>query len=268
MGLSASQARLMSLTSRLSDLELRAQQISNEKIRLSDQSEQASEAYTAALDKQTMTVYNSDSNAYQQATAYNLTTYGSVSGTDKYRYIKNGAGQVMLTQEMYAKLVDGSGNLVSEAQFFTNLGVPTTDSSTTQYKYYDNYYKEIVANGAIELTTDQENSSEWLQKNIDAGDIYLYEYDNAGGSQGTGAYENVSWTSGDSTLQEKTDSTQTAKAEAQYETTMASINAKDSRFDTQLKSIDTEHNAIQTEIESVSKVINKNIERGFKIFDA
>ena len=58
MGLSASQARLLSLTARLSDLELRAQTISNAKIRLSDQSEGASRKYSDALDKQTLKISN------------------------------------------------------------------------------------------------------------------------------------------------------------------------------------------------------------------
>ena len=43
MGLSASQARMLSLTARLSDLELRAQTIENAKIRLSDESAAASQ---------------------------------------------------------------------------------------------------------------------------------------------------------------------------------------------------------------------------------
>ena len=121
--------------------------------------------------------------------------------------------------------------------------------------------------GATANTTN-ENSSEWLQSQIDGGNIFLYEFDSTGGSAGTGDYVNVSWTSGDASLSEVTDSTQTAKAEATYETTMANIQSKDKRFDTQLSTIDTEHTATQTEIDSVKKVMQKNIERSFKIFDA
>jgi len=60
----------------------------------------------------------------------------------------------------------------------------------------------------------------------------------------------------------------TAKAEATYESTMASIQTKDKRFDLQLKQIDTEHSATQTEVDSVKKVIDKNTERSFKMFSA
>ena len=59
MGLSASQVRLLTLTKRLSDLELQAQQISNSKIRLSTESEQISKNYSDSLNKTKFTILNS-----------------------------------------------------------------------------------------------------------------------------------------------------------------------------------------------------------------
>lgn len=44
--------------------------------------------------------------------------------------------------------------------------------------------------------------------------------------------------------------------------------AQDKLFDMSLQNIDTEHTALQTEVESVKKVISKDIERTFKIFQA
>lgn len=61
---------------------------------------------------------------------------------------------------------------------------------------------------------------------------------------------------------------QMADAERTYEGHLREIEAQDKRYDLELKNIDTEHNACQTEIDSVKKVIDKNIERSFKIFDA
>lgn len=49
MGMSASQVRLLTLTARMSDLELEAQQTSNAKIRLSQKTEDITAAYVAAL---------------------------------------------------------------------------------------------------------------------------------------------------------------------------------------------------------------------------
>ena len=49
MGMAAGQARLLSITSRMSYNELRAQIINNNKMRLATKSSQVSEAYTTAL---------------------------------------------------------------------------------------------------------------------------------------------------------------------------------------------------------------------------
>lgn len=60
----------------------------------------------------------------------------------------------------------------------------------------------------------------------------------------------------------------TAAATAAYEATTAALESQDKIYDMELKNIDTEHEALQTEIDSVKKVIDKNIERSFKIFQA
>ena len=55
MGMSASQARLLSITSRMNDVEYKSQQISNTKVRLADEAEQVANAYTKALNKTKLT---------------------------------------------------------------------------------------------------------------------------------------------------------------------------------------------------------------------
>ena len=52
MGMSASQARLLSITVRINDVEYKSQQISNTKLRLADEAEQLATNYTNALNKQ------------------------------------------------------------------------------------------------------------------------------------------------------------------------------------------------------------------------
>ncbi len=54
MGLAASQARLLTLTSRLSSIELREQMLANAKILLANDSEEVSNKYTKALNNQTL----------------------------------------------------------------------------------------------------------------------------------------------------------------------------------------------------------------------
>ncbi len=332
MGMSASQGRLLSLTARLSDLEYKAQVISNAKIRLADQSEAASTAYLDALDAEKLTVQSGVSSTGAttriDATAYNLTTYGAISNSDKQRFIKVAStGKVIVSDKVneaynQTSVVQVDGEDVTIGQFKSkyptsaayakeNLGYSTeaeakaanltydadaitasnqtyntvvtqflegcgveTDTTADDYDSgavtsYTNVLDEITESGGCYAPGDDVlKSSDWLQAQIEANNIYLYVYDTDGGTDGTGDFENVSWTSGDATLEEETDDSDTARAEAEYNATLASIQSKDKRFDLQLASINTEHTATQTEIDSVKKVIDKNIERSFKIFDA
>ena len=78
MGMSASQARLLAITSRMNDIELRSQQISNTKIRLADESEEVANKYTAALNasKLTYTDYSSGQAQKIDLKPSNLAQYG------------------------------------------------------------------------------------------------------------------------------------------------------------------------------------------------
>lgn len=278
MGMSASQARLMSLTSRLSDLELQAQQIQNQKIRLADMSEQASRKYSDALDKELLRVSTTIAGSSTQvvATAANLTNYGAISISDKQRFIKNSNGQLLVTGAVLAAynnaIAAPAGQLDTFIADLRTAHVMTDTAAapdSAQVNYYTNLFNEIQqSGGAFTVPNQNMNSGEWLQNEIDNGNLFLYTYNSEGGSLGQGDFVNVSWTSGDASLLEVTDESDRAKAEAEYETTMARIQSEDKRFDLQLKSLDTEHSAISTEIDSVKKVIDKNIERSFKVFDA
>ena len=59
-----------------------------------------------------------------------------------------------------------------------------------------------------------------------------------------------------------------AIAEQIYQNHMDRIEAEDKRFDMQLTKLESEHTALQTEYESVAKVISKNVEKTFGIFNA
>ena len=97
-------------------------------------------------------------------------------------------------------------------------------------------------------------------------DWFIVEYDEHGGADSNGAWERISYSSGDAQLMTKNDDFELARVEAEYETAMNEIQNKDKRFDLELQTIDTEHQAIQTEMDSVNKVMDKNIDRTFKIF--
>ena len=57
-----------------------------------------------------------------------------------------------------------------------------------------------------------------------------------------------------------------ARAEAEYNTKTASIQVKEKRLQNDLQQVETQQKACDTEIDSVKKVMEKNIERTFKVF--
>lgn len=273
MGMSASQARLLSLTARLSDLEFQAQAISNSKIRLADESKQASDEYNRALDKTKYTVYNAGADTYVDANYQNLVSYTTAidpnATNSKYRMIQDNAGKVVMSATEAATIA----RYGSPEDYARAMGVDTTkaDYQTTEaYKYYSTLYTAATdATKRTEIPADKTTDADFLANQIKHGNYILQEFDkNASSPDGKGTFQGVSWDSGDSSIREDEDRRQLARAEGEYNRTMADIQSKDKRFDLQLKTIDTEHQAITTEIDSVKKVISKNIERSFKIFDA
>lgn len=257
MGMSASQARLLTLTARLSDLELQAQQISNSKLRLAVQTEGITKAYSDSLNKKKLTImtgYNEGTAIYSNVTFDNLTGVNAATALLAQYGLTDSSGHLLVTQEQ-------SSNFEKSTSLETFLAEYGASSSTGNVDYYTNLYNKMCE-GYITSNDEKNtiNNPTWLQQEIINGNLMLAKVDN-------GVWKSESWSS-DQELVEQTDDAGDAKAEADYSAATAEIEVKDKQFDLQLKNIDTEHSAIQTEIESVGKVINKNIERTFKIFDA
>lgn len=111
MGMAASQARLLTITARLADNELRSQTINNAKMRLATQSSQASENYINALNNATykFASYDEAGNAISQDLTYNaLTAYSSYN--TQYGLI-NSAGQILVSESEAAMFTQANGNL-------------------------------------------------------------------------------------------------------------------------------------------------------------
>ena len=84
MGMSAGQARLLSVTARLTDNELRSQMLTNTKLRLADKSSAASNEYMDALNTQQLMYTSYDGSGNKQSTALTANiNYGNVSRTSK-----------------------------------------------------------------------------------------------------------------------------------------------------------------------------------------
>ena len=111
MGMAASQARLLTITARLADNELRSQTINNAKMRLATQSSQASDAYISALNDANLMFSNYDINgtAQSQLLTYNaLTAYSSYN--NQYGLV-NSSGQLLVSESEATLFDNANGNL-------------------------------------------------------------------------------------------------------------------------------------------------------------
>ena len=154
MGMSASQARLLSITSRMSDVEFKSEQISQSKIRMSQSSQEVTAEYNKALSKQIINFkfLNQETSSFDTVTltpayiAANASTLGirlynsdgteftdtesKLTATDLYDMISSG--------QVYIK--DNTGKRVD---VFTNTSYRTT--------YDDNEVRKAEANYEAEL---------------------------------------------------------------------------------------------------------------------
>ena len=146
MGLSASQARLLSITSRLSDNELRSQTITNAKSALSTKTSQASQEYLNSLNETKMlfSTYDESGNKVQtKLTGAALSQYAPLK--NQYTLV-NSDGQALVS-ELDATNYKDSANISEflEKYGFSNVFEEKVSLVTNQGKYAkanEEYQKE------------------------------------------------------------------------------------------------------------------------------
>jgi len=283
MGMSASQARLLSITSRMNDIELRSQQISNTKIRLADESEQVANNYTRALNasKLTYTDYSSGQAKTVDLTPKNLSNYGLclVNRSDNSIF----SGDVTPAQ-MYEMIESGQFFLAkagqttttpTQAQIPTLAQIPTptqaqfpTLGNSNKVPFVNNLnHTNTVTNwntisgmgqtGEVINASSKKYTFTDFWDEVDLEDTVIKTY--------LQNPEEVS-VSGNTFLNIQSDDTNLAKAEAEYNAQTAKINAKEKKLDQQMKEMDTEHSALKTEYDSVKSLISDNISKSFQLF--
>lgn len=205
MGLAASQARLLLLTARKSDLEYRAQQITNAEMILAMQTEQVAKEYSIKISNQ----------------ALFFTDPSSQSETS-----------ICLTAQDIEGLLTG--------------GVYKIQDYRDDTKGYEDMDEEDMKNcNALMLLEGIKSGKYQIVKVADGEPVNL--------NSNNGFYESY-YTADD------------AEAEAEYERATASIQVKEKRLQNDLQQVETQQKACDTEIDSVKKVMEKNIERTFKVF--
>ena len=146
MGLSASQARLLSITSRMHDVEYQAQSIMNQKIELATQEDAAYEDYLAALDAKRIQVAYANGNAtkYVNATYANVCSFDE-TGNRKCQYALTDAnsGQMIVDQKVYDNYEDYSNDKYSFA--WAMLGF-VEDGEYSDFTWGENWGNNIGIN--------------------------------------------------------------------------------------------------------------------------
>lgn len=120
MGMAASQARLLTLTARLADNELRSQTINNAKMRLAAQSAQASDEYVRALNEAQLMFRNTDLNGLSQNQALNFNVLSAYSPYNTQYGVVNSAGLLLVSEADAKNFEAAKGDLDT---FLKNYGI-------------------------------------------------------------------------------------------------------------------------------------------------
>ena len=141
MGLAASQAKLLSITSRLSDNELRSQSITAAKLALANQTADASRKYINALNKNEYIYRTYDqegSKAYVALTGAQLSTYGPLK--NQYALV-NLDGQVLVS-ELDGSNFENSNNINEFLDKYGIVPIPTGNHRTVENPAYSDAYNK------------------------------------------------------------------------------------------------------------------------------
>ncbi len=279
MGLAASQGRLLLLTARKSDLEYRAQEISQRRLTLATELESVSSQYARKTAnrqmKLTRLVKQGEANQTQTVnlTYRNLIQAGmndDGSGISDYR-IKNARGQVVVSDP--SELPTSAADAGYGSNSGVNVSVEGNRAIVSGTYNGQEIYEVYVVDSKLSDSSETEN---YFQEGLRNGRFIIEQFSvidgngNENGNDATGAdpigeWQSVSW-SGMSEIQDNYYTEDDAIAQAEYQSASARVQAQDKKLETDQKQIETQHKAVETEFESVQKVIQSNIESSFKMF--
>ncbi len=136
MGMAASQARLLSITARLTNNENSGQSISYAKQRLSDQTQQITAEYNEALETTKLTVLTGFNGADATYTdiSYTVMTGPEMAANTKQYVVTDTKGKVLVTKNIALAYQKANGNY---NQFLANVGGYSQVDITAQKTYKD-----------------------------------------------------------------------------------------------------------------------------------
>ena len=228
MGMAASQARLLTLTARKSDLEFRAQQITNSEMILAMQTEVAAKEYSNAMSntKYQVNTYTSDSD---KQTVWADMTAEQLFGVMGYG-MRSDDGEKITLQNYEELLANGDSMAQKLEQAMMVVPGDNGELQWTKSPSVTKFFLTTVGGGLL---------------NADGADTSL---------------------SGDENITTTYDTSDDAAAQAKYDQKMARIEVKEKQLQIDLEQIKNQQKACDTEIDSIQKIIDKNIDRTFKVF--
>lgn len=197
MGMAASQARLLSITARLADNELRSQTINNAKMRLATQSSQASDAYISALNDANLMFSNYDSTGASQS---QLLTYNALTAYSSYNNqygLVNSSGSLLVSESEAEIFEAANGNVNAylkahgleytttyfdqiDASAFKNDSYPATFAAVTKddlkqwYEEYQSYETSVEVDEFESLYKDYKKVSSNLNTEAQAAIVEYF----------------------------------------------------------------------------------------------
>ena len=176
MGISSNQARLMTLTARQHDLELRAQSISARKMVMAMESQQVATKYSDALNQQVIQFKDSSSSEARTMTLKTLCSAGS-----KYE-LRNSSGQKAMPAseyKMYQALINATTNPNSWGNRAT-----AAKSNSANGDYFNDFMGAKYGN--LVTLANQVFASEGLNwRNSDDYNVIVEKLGGHGGGMGT-----------------------------------------------------------------------------------
>ena len=165
MGLAASQARLLSLTARIHDVEYQAQMIQCAKLKLALQEDEVYRRYNEALDEQTLTFQDQKGNRVA-ATFENLCGIGSLNNniaTNGSYIFRDCEDQLIVPTEIYQGYLDfaGTGSSADPYQFAMYMMVGDKDAN------YSDAISEYLTGDAKAASAGDSSKYETLRTQID-----------------------------------------------------------------------------------------------------
>lgn len=295
MGMSASQARLLSITSRIHDLEYQAQAIDNSKLSLGDSANVAYDEYCDGLNasKYQLRVVTGTEKTKVDVTYDALIASGSMPGHSMYILTDSKTGDLYLPDAV-VKGINGripedlesfldvvannyvySGEGMNNTQAVNKLKADGHDSYWTSVYYQLTGYTDSEGgvhsgHGFVPVSNSVANDREWIKNELDNGNIMLNIMETAQ-NNANGVKVNIfteTNVSIDTNLSTATDELRVSRVAHDYENKLRAIDQKEKQLDTQLSRIENERNALKTEYDTVKDLVKKNIERNYKTFNA